>query len=115
MAKKAMVGMSRLIDWGGWYLTKSIRFCKKGHRVPACMDAGLSFPPKKCPECGCEFTVEFRSDSLPIPIKPMRYERKWKPVEAFDRNRYPLHNVRQRVRVPVFDVLAVPESMWRRA
>jgi len=113
MATTAMV-TSRIGDWFGWWETSSVRFCKNGHGVPTCM--GLGFPPDKCQECECSVTVEFHGDHdtvIPVPREPLAFERKWKPVEAYNKDGAKLSGVRQRVRVPVFDVSRVPSEAWK--
>jgi hypothetical protein len=109
MATTAMVTTSRIGDWFGSWDTNSVRFCKNGHEVPTHM--GFDFPPDKCLECGCPLTVTFHGQSdtiIPVPHEPVAFERKWKPVEAYDKEGSRLSGVRQRVRVPVFDVSRVP-------
>jgi len=114
MATTAMVTTSRIGDWFGWWETSSVRFCKNGHGVPTCM--GWDFPPDRCLECGCSVTVEFHGDRdtvIPVPHEPASFERKWKSVEAYSEDGARLSGVRQRVRVPVFDVSRVPPETWR--
>jgi hypothetical protein len=108
-----MVTTSRVGEWFSWCETKSVRFCKNGHEVPTCM--GLGFPPDECLECGCPVTAEFHGEYdtvIPVPHEPVTFERKWKPVEAYSKDGARLSGVRQRVRVPVFDVSRVLPEAW---
>ena len=123
MAKTAMVKSSSLKEWPDYQHTGCIkshagdgfvRFCKNGHRVYKRADFS-----DNCTECKCEFTAQFHDNTvvdimIPVPIKPIRYERKWVSIEAFDRDGDPLGKVRKRIRVPIFDVSSIPEDMWKR-
>jgi len=114
MATTAMVKESRMSDLFGWGGSNGIRFCQKGHRVHA--GDLVSFPADRCPHCGstkfAHLLGETGDESIPVPIKPIRTNRKWQPVEAYDKDGNRLVGVRQRVKIPVFDVSAIPADSW---
>ena len=112
---KAMVKTSLMCNWFGWYETSSVRFCRNGHRVPTCM--GLRFPPEMCLVCGSPITATFHmldSEEISISLNPLAFLRKWKSVEVYDRQGDRLTGVRQRIRIPVYDVSQVPAEKWQR-
>ena len=114
MATTAMVKKSMMKDWFGWWNSNGVRFCQGGHRVHAGDLA--SFPADHCPHCESTRFVYLLGrtgdEAVPVPLNPIRTIRKWHPVDAYDKDGKRLVGVRQRVKIPVFDVSAIPAGSW---